>query len=185
MKIVFNDTAIIEDCLKGKRHAQEALYKNFSKKMFATAFRYAGNMEIAQDILQDGFVKVFNNLKNYNGSGSLEGWIRRIVVNTSLDYLRKKTMLFSLNEFDMDVETTEDVSAKLNAADLMQMVSALPDGYRTIFNLYAIEGFSHREISEMLQVSEGTSKSQLARARNILKNKVLALENPRKNEKSI
>lgn len=185
MKIVFNDTAIVEDCLKGKRQAQEALYKHFSKKMFATAFRYSGNMEIAQDILQDGFVKVFNNLKNYNGSGSLEGWIRRIVVNTSLDYLRKKTILFSLTEYEMDVESAEDVTAKLNAADLMQLVAALPDGYRTIFNLYAIEGFSHREISEMLQVSEGTSKSQLARARNILKNKVLALETPRKNEKSI
>jgi len=166
----FSDEELIRESVKGSRVAQKCLYDRFSSKMFGVCLRYASDYQIAEDILQEGFIKAFKHLERFRFEGSFEGWIRKIMVNTAIEIHRRKNLLYPI----IDVENTdvelfdEDAVEKLAAADLMQMVSSLSPGYRTVFSLYAIEGFSHKEIAEQLNISEGTSKSQLARARYIL-----------------
>ncbi len=166
----FSDEELIRESVKGNRVAQKCLYERFSSKMFGVCLRYAPDYQIAEDILQEGFVKAFKNLERFRFEGSFEGWLRKIMVNTAIEIHRRKNLLYPI----VDVENTdvelfdEDAVEKLAAADLMQMISTLSPGYRTVFSLYAIEGFSHKEIAEQLNISEGTSKSQLARARYIL-----------------
>jgi RNA polymerase sigma factor (sigma-70 family) len=165
---------LLRGCLSGDSKMQEELYTRFSAKMYAVCLRYSNNAETAQDLLQDGFIKIFKNLQNFRGEGSFEGWVRRIFVNTSIEHYRKKSNLFSLNERE-DL-TLEDNSLnaldKLAEKDIIKLIQELSPGYRTVFNLYAIEGYSHKEIGTMLHINEGTSKSQLARAKGILKKKV-------------
>lgn len=165
---------LIKDCLKGKPAAQRALYDQFAAKMFGVCLRYAKNYHIAEDLLQDGFVKVFRYLDKYKGTGSFEGWIRRIFINTAIEHYRRQNPMYSVVEVQERDNETIDNSALQSMAvdDLLRLVNALSDGYRMVFNLYAIEGYTHKEIGEMLGISEGTSKSQLARARNILKTKI-------------
>lgn len=153
---------------------QEELYKRFSAKMFAVCLRYSNNNETAQDLLQDGFIKIFKNLHRFRGEGSFEGWIRRIFVNTSIEHYRKKSNLFSTSEREEVLAEDSSLNAldKLAEKDIIKLVQELSPGYRTVFNLYAIEGYSHKEIGNMLNISEGTSKSQLARAKGILKKMV-------------
>ncbi len=169
-----NEADLIKGCLNGDGKMQEELYKRFAPKMYAVCLRYSNNAENAQDLLQEGFIKIFRNLNRFRGDGSFEGWIRRIFVNTSIEYFRKKTNLFSTTEKeDLIVEDTSlNALDKFAEKDIIKLVQELSPGYRTVFNLYAIEGYSHKEIGTMLNISEGTSKSQLARAKSILKKKV-------------
>jgi RNA polymerase sigma-70 factor (ECF subfamily) len=147
--------------------------------LYAVSLQYSGNDEEARDILQEGFIKIFENLQNYKYEGSFEGWIRRIVVNTALEKFRSRHNLFRIDDIDTINEPeaepdTEDYSG-LQAVDLLYIIRELPPKYRMVFNLYAIEGYSHREISQMLNISEGTSKSNLSRARVILQRRVGSL----------
>lgn len=162
---------LIDACILGKRTSQERLYRLFAPKMYAICLRYADNQQSAEDILQEGFVKVFNNLDKFRSEGSFEGWMKRIFVNTSIEHYRKTVAGRRFVDLD-DVHHLKNGAAsaesELMKEDLMSMVQKLPIGYRTVFNLYAIEGYTHREISDMLGISEGTSKSQLARARATL-----------------
>lgn len=150
--------------------AQNELYRKFSGKMMGVCMRYAKNREDAADILQDAFVKVFLNLKSFKGEGSFEGWIKRIMINTALKHYRKNLRFRDESDIEAayDISFDNQIISKISAAELISYVQLLPDGYRTIFNLYAIEGYQHNEISDMLGISEGTSKSQLSRARNFL-----------------
>src|SRR5262245_1954620 len=154
---------------------QEELYHRFSPKMYAVCLRYANNAEDAQDLLQEGFIKVYRNLHRFRAEGSFEGWMRRVFVNTSIEHFRKKSAKLSMvSEKEENTIEDADISAleSLAAQDIINIVQELSPGYRTVFNLYVIEGYSHKEIGEMLDISEGTSKSQLARAKAVLQKKV-------------
>ena len=169
------ETEWIEGAKRGDRRSQKAIYDLLSAKMFAVCLRYMGEREAAEDILQDGFVTLFTKLDSYSGEGSFEGWARKIFVNTALMSLRKKDAL--RNSEDVDAAwnvTSDDPSAiqRIGYNDLIRMISSLPPGFRTVFNMYIIEGYSHKEIAEALDISETTSRSQLQRARMLLQNKI-------------
>lgn len=167
---------IIKGCLAGNRRDQELLYRRHAAKLYAVCLQYSGNDEEARDILQDGFIKIFENLIHYKHEGSFEGWMRRIVVNTALEKYRSKHNLHRVDDIDLipepDADPETDDYAGLEAVDLLDIIRGLPPKYRMVFNLFAIEGYSHREISQMFNISEGTSKSNLSRARIILQKKV-------------
>jgi len=168
---------IIEECASGNERAQEALYRRFAPKMYGVCLRYAKDNTEAEDNLQDGFIKVFTNIKNFRHEGSLEGWIRRIMVNVSLEKYRKQKMLHPVEEIGMydSQKFEEDIIEKISAKELIALIQELPPRYRMVFNLYVLEGLNHKEISEKMEISVGTSKSNLARARDILKRKVKEL----------
>jgi RNA polymerase sigma factor (sigma-70 family) len=169
------ESDLIKGCIAGDRRMQEALYNRFASKMYAVCLRYANNAEDAQDLLQEGFIKVYRNLQHFRAEGSFEGWIRRVFVNTSIEYFRKKsTRLSMVSEKEESTLEDTDISALENLAqkDIIKIVQELSPGYRTVFNLYVVEGYSHKEIGEMLSISEGTSKSQLARAKSVLQKKI-------------
>jgi RNA polymerase sigma factor (sigma-70 family) len=166
---------LIQSCIRGKREAQYQLYNLLSGKMFAVCLRYSNDRESAEDILQEGFVKVFQNMEKFRGEGSFEGWVRRIFVNTAVEHFRKNTKMMpvvSLDAVSYGLEY-EAPHHNLDLEDLMKFIQTLSPGYRTVFNLYVIEGYSHKEIGEMLKISEGTSKSQLARARYLLQRMIV------------
>ena len=163
---------IIAGCTEGKRDCQKALYDRYASKMFAVCLRYSPDYHTAEDFLQEGFVKIFYNIYKYNGSGSFEGWMKRVFINHAIEQLRKNDRHFKGDDIANIPENTtsgNEITGKLALDDLMKLVQALPTGYRTVFNLYALEGFSHKEIGEMLDITDGTSKSQLARAKGMLK----------------
>lgn len=170
---------IIKGCVDGKRLAQNELYKRFAGKMYAVCVRYSKDATEAEDVLQDGFVKVFQNIQNFKNEGSFEGWVRKIMVNTALEKFRKKNHLYPVGEiFELAKDLKhEDVENNIHAEELMKVIQKLSPGYRTVFNLFAIEGYSHKEIGDKLGISEGTSKSQLARARAVLQDEVEKLYN--------
>lgn len=173
-----DEQQLIESCRKGERIGQKMLYDRFARKMMGVCYRYVNDKETAADLLQDGFVKVFLSLDSYSGAGSFEGWIRRIFVNTALEYLRKADVLRDSTDLDNTAELVQpdsSVISAMTADELMQLVKELPPGFRTVFNLFAIEGYSHKEISEMLNITESTSRSQYTRARQILQKKINAL----------
>jgi len=153
---------------------QEQLYQKYSPKMYAVCLRYASNADDAKDLLQEGFIKIFKNLGKYRGDGSFEGWIRRIFVNTCIEHFRKKANLYNVSEIhETTVEDKEwNVLDRLAESDIMKMIQDLSPGYRTVFNMHVIEGYSHKEIGELLGINEGTSKSQLARAKVVLQKMV-------------
>jgi RNA polymerase sigma-70 factor (ECF subfamily) len=166
---------LVNRCKNGDRGGQKAMYDALARKMFAVCLRYMGNRDDAEDILQDGFVTLFSKLESYSGAGSFEGWARKIFVNTALMSLRKKDVLRQSE----DVDTAWNISAseptpvqKIGFRELSKMISELPTGFRTVFNMYIIEGYSHKEIAETLGVSEATSRSQLQRARTMLQGKI-------------
>jgi len=165
---------IISDCIAGSRKAQTMFYQQFAPKMFGVCLRYAKDATEAEDNLQDGFIKVFANLKNFRHDGSLEGWVRRIMINVSLEKIRKQHLLYPVEDVAIydSVNFSDDVIAKIAADDLMKLIQELPPRYRLVFNLYVIEGMSHQEIAQEMSITQGTSKSNLARAREILKKKV-------------
>jgi len=165
---------IISDCIAGNQKAMAKLYRQFAPKMFGVCLRYAKDATEAEDNLQDGFIKVFNNLKSFRNDGSLEGWIRRIMINVSLEKIRKQHLMFPVDDVAIydSINYSDDVIAKISADDLMKLIQELPPRYQLVFNLYVIEGMSHQEIATEMSITQGTSKSNLARARDILKKRV-------------
>lgn len=174
------DLQLIESCIKGDRASQKALYDRLAPRMFPLCMRYVSDKDQAADILQDGFITLFTRLDSYKGDGSFEGWARRIFVTTALMSLRKKDALKMSEELDAVRGMKADLPSQgqnIGYKELMKLVMTLPTGFRTVFNMYAIEGYSHKEISEMLGISETTSRTQLSRARIWLQNKIKEIEN--------
>lgn len=175
-----NDEQLVIKCLQKDTLAQKQLFDFYSKKMMGVCLRYAKDSEEAQDILQMGFIKVFEKLELYKHQGSLEGWIRRVIVNTALDNIRKNKKL--MNNVDIDKvdyqlhNYDENVLDSLSARDLLRIIQEMPPGFRTVFNMFAIEGYSHKEIAEELNISVSTSKSQFSRARAYMKKKLIEEE---------
>lgn len=170
-----SDEEMLAGCQNNNGYAQKCLFERYSRIMTGVCMRYVDTYEEAQDIVQNGFIKVFKKIGTFTGKGSLEGWIRKIMVNSSLDYLRKiKHERFNLSISDVDFKLTErnEIIHSLQAEDLLKVIRTLPLGYRTVFNMYAIEGYTHKEIAEELNVSENTSKSQYSRARALLQKKL-------------
>ena len=173
-----DETQLINGCRKGDRLAQKELYERYSRKMMGVCLRYVSDRETARDLLQDGFVKVFTSMDSYSGIGSFEGWMRKIFVNCALEYLRKSDVLRESTDLDNTAELIQpdaSVISNMSAAELMQLVQELPAGFRTVFNLFAIEGYSHKEISDMLNITESTSRSQFTRAKQMLQKRINAL----------
>ena len=169
---------IIDKCRKGDRSAQKKLYDYLAPKMFAVCLRYMGNRMPAEDILQDGFITLFSKLDSYSGEGSFEGWARKIFVNTALMSLRKTDALKLSDDLEEAGNLSSDISTQIQNIgykEIMKIVMKLPDGYRTVFNMFVVEGFSHKEIAQALNISEVTSRSQLQRARMILQEKIKKL----------
>lgn len=162
------DEQLIHGCIKGKPDCQKALYEKYNGKLMGICLRYAKDEHEAHDMLQDGFIKIFNKLESYNGKGSLAAWLCRLVVNNCLDHLRKTKNQRKHVEVDL-ADTYENASheimSKLSAQDILGYIQELPQGYRTVFNMFAIEGYSHKEIGQELGITENTSKSQYRKAR--------------------
>jgi RNA polymerase sigma-70 factor (ECF subfamily) len=173
------ETEIIEGCKRRKSEAQKALYDRYAGKLYALCCRYIKDKMEAEDILITSFTKVFDRIEQFKGEGSFEGWMKRIVVNEALSYLRRNKSMY----LEMDIEAADreidfdKFESQLQAEDLMKMIEALPSGYRIVFNMYAIDGYSHKEIADQLGISENTSKSQLSRARATLQKCIMELEN--------
>ncbi|MFA4851765.1 MAG: sigma-70 family RNA polymerase sigma factor [Bacteroidales bacterium] len=172
---MINEKELVKRCLKNEPVAQDLLYRRYASKMLGVCLRYTKNRMEAEDILQEGYIKVFKYLGTYKFDGSLEGWIRRIMVNTAINlYKASIKCVQSLDDTEHGEKEIPNVimTDVLSMNELLKIIQELPEGYRVIFNLYAIEGYSHKEISEMLNISESTSKSQLSRARVALQNKI-------------
>ncbi len=174
---------LIEGCKSGNRKAQELVYRKYTPKMLGVCMRYAKDRFEAEDILQVAFIKIFEKIKNFRSEGSFEGWIRRIMVHTSIEFYRKNARMYPVVDIDnvQEHSVAENQLNRLNMNDLMNAIKSLSPGYRMVFNMYAIEGYSHKEIAQELGINEGTSKSQLARARVILQDYINKMEG-RKNE---
>jgi RNA polymerase sigma factor (sigma-70 family) len=177
MNIDNNLSRMWEGCLQNDRKQQEALYRALAPKMLAVCMRYTNDRDEAQDVLQEGFIKMFNNVQKYRGDGNLEGWIRRIMVHTAISRYRKlKPMVLVEDMAENDMDSGASVNANnLEVNDLMKLVQQLPQVYRSVFNLYAIEGYSHQEIGTKLGITELLSRTTLYRARNILKETLMQL----------
>jgi RNA polymerase sigma-70 factor (ECF subfamily) len=165
-----NEDDLIKGCLRRDPQAQQQLFDIYSSKMYGVCYRYVKHAMEAEDILVMAFTKVFERISQFKGEGSFEGWIRRIMINESLTYLRKKRTMYLETDLEKaDREPDYDqLSSHLEAEDLLKMIDQLPPGYRVVFNMYAIDGYSHKEIADQLGINENTSKSQLSRARTYL-----------------
>lgn len=166
-------------CRKGERKAQELLYKQMASKMLGVCMRYATDKGEAEDMLQNGFVRVFKGLDDFRGDGAFEGWVRRIMVHSSIEYYRKHhkmVHLVDVIETGYEPSVNAEATGNLDAKDLLGLIQQLSPNYRMVFNLYAIDGYSHKEISNIMGITEGASKSQLSRARTILKDMVIKME---------
>ncbi len=164
---------VIKQCLKGDESAYSILYHQFASKMMVVCLRYASDYESAQDLLQEGFIRVFQNLHQFKNEGSFEGWVRRIMVNLALETYRKNANIRNTIELPSDYESqhllsSEDILSQLSANELLEMIQQLPPTYRLVFNLYEFEGAKHHEIAQQLGISEGTSKSNLHDAKKLL-----------------
>ena len=167
-----NEEELIEGCLNGSLRHQRMLYERYAPKMMGLCMRYAASEAEAEDMLQEGFVTIFRKLESYAGRGELGAWIRRVVLNSALMTYRKNRkfqMQVDMEGLEYFMESDDNVFSRLSARDLMYMVQQLPAGYRIVFNLYAIEGYTHPEIAQQLDISVGTSKSQYSRARAMLR----------------
>lgn len=172
------DEQIVNGCIQKNALAQEYLYKKFSRKMMGVCLRYSDSQEEGEDVLQNGFISVFENIGSFKGTGSLEGWIRKIMTNTALTHIRKNKKLkqnIALDSVEFALPSSNYSNENFAVKDLLKIIQTLPPGFRTVFNLYAIEGYSHKEIGEMLDISEGTSKSQYSRAKSHLQ-KIISID---------
>jgi RNA polymerase sigma factor (sigma-70 family) len=182
----FTEEEIILGCINKKQNCQQKLYERFYGKMLGVCMRYAADRDEAKDMLQDGFMKVFDNISKYDSKGSIEGWVRRVIVNTTIDFVRKnqKTMAIVDTNISIDdlqsAETNEDADAEelnhLSMEELLNMIQRLSPAYRTVFNLYVFEEYTHQQIADPLSISVGTSKSNLAKARLSLQRLILKLK---------
>ena len=170
-----DEESLIAGCIKGNQMAQKALFDSFSPKFFALCLRYMKSSDDAEDVLQEGMVKIFTKLPEYKGKGSFEGWMRRIIVNTCLDQIRKNQKLkldVSIDKEEYKLSMNANILENMSANELIEEIKKMPPGYRVVFNMFAIEGYSHQEIAEKLGVKESTSKSQYLRARAYLKERI-------------
>jgi len=185
---MLSESQIIDGCRKYNRRAQKELYLKYAPLLRGISIRYSRNYSEAEDILQDGFLKIFSNIKQYSGKGSFEGWMKRIVINTAINHYNQSIRdshydIDEIKETDIDNDETdnnEDIrgavtNTEFTREDILNVVNELPDGYRMVFNLYVMEDLTHKKIAEMLDISESTSKSQLSRARKIIQKKLFDL----------
>lgn len=166
---------LVSECLKNNRKAQKQMYEWLAPRMFALCIRYVGDKEFAKDVLHDGFITLFSKLSTYKGDGSLEGWARRIFVTTALMQLRKRDILRRAEDVEIvgqQLVYDSDIIDKIDSHVLLQLVSQMPVGFRTVFNMYVIEGYTHQEIAQELNITEGGSRSQLSRGKIWLKEKL-------------
>jgi RNA polymerase sigma factor (sigma-70 family) len=171
---MLSEQELIDQCRKGSRSFQKALYEHYCRKMMVVCLRYSKTTAEAEDILQEGFVKVFQGIKDFRQESKLETWITRIMVNTALNHQRKKLYLFPMVDVEeIDLPEEEVSVSSMHFTQLLEMIKSLPQGCQIVFNLFAIEGYNHKEIAALMGISEGTSKSQYARARNLLQQKLL------------
>jgi len=167
-----SEQSLIAECLKNNEHAQRELYEKYAGRMFAVCHRYSGNYQAAEDMLQDGFIKIFDNLKNFKSQGSFEGWMKRIVINTALETFRKRkieTVSIDIEDVNFDLPDEETLQSAYSVKEIMEMMKSIPEGYREVLNLFVIDGYAHKEIAQMLNISEANSKLRLNRARTMLK----------------
>lgn len=175
----YTDSELIQECLQNNRLAQREMYERLSSRMYSVCLRYTGDKELAKDVLHDGFITLFSRLGTFRGEGSFEGWARRIFVNTALMHLRKADVLRHWEEIDGEnpgLKADPTVIEKLDASVLMEVVARMPAGFRTVFNLFVMEEYTHQEIAKELNISEGGSRSQLSRARIWLREKLKDFE---------
>jgi len=172
---MLTEEELIKRCLKNDKWALEELYKQYAPKMFGICLRYAKNQMEAEDILQEGFIKVYRNLNRFRYKGSFEGWMRRTFVNTSINHYKKNLRhAREMDSEDVEIENNNDLKVldKISTDELMAIIQRLPEGYKVVFNLNVIEGYTHKSIGQMLGISENTSKSQLLRAKRLLKSRI-------------
>jgi RNA polymerase sigma-70 factor (ECF subfamily) len=179
---MFNEQQILEGCLKNDRRAQKALYDKYSSKFLGMCLRYAKDRQEAEDTLQEGFLKIYGRISQFSGLGSFEGWMKRIIINTAITNYRQNLKHYYQSQID-DIYETDIEESTLDSdytlEELLKTIQQLPPGYRMIFNMFAIEGFQHKEIAEMLDIDVTTSKSQYSRARRLLQTKLLELNKER------
>lgn len=174
-----NENQLVDDCLNGCRQAQKALYDRYSPMCMSICLRYAGNMSEAEDILQESFIRVFTKMKQFNRQGPLGAWIRRVTVNSAAEFYRKQKNIrleSDISDHSYLIGNEMDAIQNLGMEELMEKIQSLPTGFRVVFNMYAIEGYSHKEIAEMLDIQESTSRSQLVKARKMLQNQLEKLQ---------
>lgn len=170
------EESILNGCVQKEPAAQRALYERFSGKMFAICYRYAGNRQDAEDMLQESMVRIFSQIHQFQQKGSFEGWIRRVIVHTCINQLKKNKKFndsVDITQAEHILSRSESIPSILQSKEIIECIRSLPVGYRTVLNLYALEGYSHREISELLEIEEVTSRSQYNRAKNLLENLLL------------
>ncbi|MGC1205124.1 MAG: RNA polymerase sigma factor [Flavobacteriaceae bacterium] len=171
-----NELALIKKALKNSREAQRVLYELHAPKMLSVCRYYIKDAQHAEDVMLNGFFKVFSNLKSFKSEGSFEGWIRRIMVRASISFLRQqKKVEFSIEDVVVKDDYANNINTNIEVAEIQQLIDALPEGYKMVFIMYAIEGYKHNEIAELLNITEGTSKSQLFKARKMLQEKIKEL----------
>lgn len=168
-----NEKTLIAKAIKNSREAQHVLFEMYAPKMLSVCRYYIKDLQHAEEAMLNGFFKVFSNLKSFKAEGSFEGWIRRIMVRESISFLRQQKQIeFSVEEINFKHDFTNDIATGIEVEEIQQLIDALPEGYKMVFVMYAIEGYKHQEIAQMLNITEGTSKSQLFKARNLLQQKV-------------
>lgn len=180
MKLVtpssYTETELVDGCQRESPKHQRALYERYHRLMLGVCLRYTDNRDDAQDILQEGFIRVFKHIKTFRKQGSFEGWVRRIMIHTAIEHYRRNSRYFMVDVKEAgDVKMDAEALSSLSREEILGLIQELPSGYRTVFNLYAIEGYTHQEIGEMLNISDGTSKSQLSRAKRLLQQKLIRL----------
>lgn len=170
-----NEKELIREAISNNRVAQKHIFTTYSPKMLSVCRRYIKDIHLSEDVMITAFVKVFANLNNFSFQGSFEGWIRKIVTNECISFLRLEKQLFYTEENYSPEEVHDEINQQFSVEEIQKLIDLLPDGYRIVFNLYAIEGYKHSEIAQMLNISEGTSKSQLSHARKLLKKQITIL----------
>ena len=168
---------LIELAVENNRHAQHQIYSKFSPKMLSVCRQYIKDLQQAEDVMITAFMKMFTNLKHFEHKGSFEGWIRRIMINECISYIRVQKKVKFIEDENYYEESFNNIESKFSVDDIQFLIDSLPDGYRMVFNLYAIEGYKHQEIAELLGINEGTSKSQLSHARKMLQTNITELKN--------
>ncbi len=173
MSKLYNEEHIIKGCQQRDPLCQKVLYNEYYRKMYGVCLRYTDNEQDALDVLQDGFITVFDKIKGFKSKGSLEGWVRRIMIHQAIQHYRKRSRYFMVDiEQAGNIEVSANIFDHLSREEIVAQIQSLPVGYRTVFNLYVVEGYTHDEIAKMLKISTGTSKSQLSRAKKILKGQI-------------
>jgi RNA polymerase sigma-70 factor, ECF subfamily len=171
------ETELIQLAVANNRAAQQKIYSKFSPKMLGVCRNYLKDIQLAEDVMITAFMKVFVNLKNFENKGSFEGWIRRIMINESISFIRVQKNVKFIDDETYFEESYNNIESQFSVEDIQSLIDSLPDGYKMVFNLYCIEGYKHQEIAEMLNINEGTSKSQLSHARKMLQTQITKLKN--------